>query len=208
MSLFLVRHGNTFGPGDRVVWVGSNLDLELTPEGEEQARALGRHLSQLELTDPVIFSSPLQRTYKTARLIAGELGIAPESIVVDQRLNEIDYGAWSGKSNQELSDGGFGREVENWNSGSVWPTNAGWLPTEEQLKDGVSQFAQYVAKEFLDKARTVIAVSSNGRLRYFLGLIDSEWKGRRNFKIRTGHFSVLERSPSTWSCKCWNCPPG
>ena len=43
-KILLARHGNTFGPGDRIVWVGAQEDLPLVEKGEEQARALGNAL--------------------------------------------------------------------------------------------------------------------------------------------------------------------
>ena len=33
IELLLVRHGNTFAPGDRVVWVGKGQDLPLVESG-------------------------------------------------------------------------------------------------------------------------------------------------------------------------------
>ena len=38
VELLLVRHGNTFGPGDAVTWVGAREDLPLVESGEAQAR--------------------------------------------------------------------------------------------------------------------------------------------------------------------------
>ena len=45
MLLLLARHGNTFEPSDKVVWVGARTDLPLTSMGREQAAALGEGLS-------------------------------------------------------------------------------------------------------------------------------------------------------------------
>ena len=46
MDILCARHGNTFAPGQRAVFVGAKEDLPLTEEGETQARdlaiALGR----------------------------------------------------------------------------------------------------------------------------------------------------------------------
>ena len=44
IELLLVRHGNTFSPGDRVSWVGRGEDLPLVESGRAQASALGATL--------------------------------------------------------------------------------------------------------------------------------------------------------------------
>ena len=41
MKLILARHGNTFGPQDKVTWVGSTNDLPLVEEGLAQAQRFG-----------------------------------------------------------------------------------------------------------------------------------------------------------------------
>ena len=37
MRLILSRHGNTFSPGEKAVWVGRRSDLPLVEEGRRQA---------------------------------------------------------------------------------------------------------------------------------------------------------------------------
>ena len=44
MDILFARHGNTFGPGDKVVWVGRETDLPLVEKGLAQAEAAGQAL--------------------------------------------------------------------------------------------------------------------------------------------------------------------
>jgi len=44
-QLFIVRHGNTFDPGDTVTRVGARTDLPLSSSGRAQADALARHFA-------------------------------------------------------------------------------------------------------------------------------------------------------------------
>lgn len=92
VSLTVVRHGATS-------WSAlgrhtSRTDVELLPEGEQEAIALAprlhRHLYSLVLT------SPRQRAVDTARL-AG----FPDA-VVDANLSEWDYGADEGRTTAEI----------------------------------------------------------------------------------------------------------
>ena len=99
--ILLARHGNTFGPGDTPVWVGAKEDLPLVESGEAQARALGEALAEAGLTPSRIICGPLKRTRRAAGVVAELTGYSG-SETIDERLKEIDYGSWGGKSNDCL----------------------------------------------------------------------------------------------------------
>ncbi len=86
-DVYLVRHGET-------AWsiTGQHTgrtDLALTSRGEDQARAVGPRLKGLEFDH--VFSSPLQRAWRTCEL-AGFAGAA----TLDPDLVEWDYGQYEG----------------------------------------------------------------------------------------------------------------
>jgi broad specificity phosphatase PhoE len=62
-------------------------DVDLSPRGVEDALALARHYSAIELD--AVFCSDLRRATRTAALLFGERGL---SIQADARLREFDYG--------------------------------------------------------------------------------------------------------------------
>ena len=92
---FVVRHGHAesnergFVAGDKDAPVG------LTDRGEREARAAGARLKEAGVTK--LFVSPFVRTRRTAEIIAREAGIAPEDIVIDERLSEINTGVFNGR---------------------------------------------------------------------------------------------------------------
>ena len=87
--LIIVRHGNTFDPGDTPTRVGARTDLALSISGERQAAALAAHFRDTHFA--AAFSSPLLRTRQTARaILAGRAG-APALLILPF-LTEIDYG--------------------------------------------------------------------------------------------------------------------
>jgi len=93
--LVIVRHGET-------EWSASGqhtgcTDIALTPAGETAASGLGRRLAELGLAPAVRLSSPRARAVETARL-AG-LG---DGLVVDDRLAELDYGDYEGRTTVEI----------------------------------------------------------------------------------------------------------
>lgn len=95
MKLYLVRHGET-ELNVKKVYYGFT-DCDLTEKGKDQARALRRGFETMVLD--VVLESPLIRAKDTATLLLGE---NPVPRVTDDRLKELNFGAWEGKSWQEL----------------------------------------------------------------------------------------------------------
>ena len=104
-ELVLVRHGQSAGNVadaearrrglGRLDLATRDADTPLSPSGELQARAVGRHLLDL---DPqhrpdVVLTSPYVRAARTAALAVAGLGI---EAVPDERLRERDLGAFDG----------------------------------------------------------------------------------------------------------------
>jgi broad specificity phosphatase PhoE len=94
--LVLLRHGET-------EWSKSGqhtgrTDLELTDTGRVQAELVGRVLSELKLTDPLVVSSPRIRALTTAKLA----GLAVDE--VSPLLAEWDYGDYEGLTTPEIQE--------------------------------------------------------------------------------------------------------
>ncbi|MER9001912.1 histidine phosphatase family protein [Mesorhizobium australicum] len=201
MKLILSRHGNTFGPGDKVTWVGRRTDLTLTAEGCRQAQDLGNALCQSGAMLGGIYCGPLRRTRQYAEIIVERIGAAPVPIV-DSRLAEIDYGAWEGLSSQEIITQ-FGREeFEGWERSGAWPESSGWSPSEATLAHGVTTFVGQLARTHREDS-AVLAVTSNGVLRYFLRLAGNSLNG----KVGTGHICILEVLQGKCRVHAWNIAP-
>lgn len=197
MKLLLVRHGNTFGPGDRVVWVGANEDIPLVEKGEAQARALGEALRAAGIAPDAMVCGPLKRTRRAAELVMAELGLdgAPR---VDERLREIDYGPWGGLDESEVAERfgpGAAAELNAWRTQSRWPTQTvTWRPGETAIIENVRALVGELEGE-LGPAGTAIVCSSNGILRYFLELTDDGLAAavaKGTAKMGTGAASLLE----------------
>ena len=193
MKLILARHGNTFGFHDKVTWVGSTNDLPLVEEGLAQAQRFGDALAKEEGKIAAIYHAPLLRTKKFAEIIASKLeGEVP--LISDERLTELDYGQWSGRTDQEIEQK-FGEDcLSGWIDKSIWPENCDWVGSPAQVEEQVKSFADELLKTYPGDS-TVCAVSSNGRLRYFLKLVDREFEKRvadKSFKVATGRKCVVE----------------
>src|SRR5262245_8217779 len=132
MQLILARHGNTFDPGDRPVWVGARTDLPLVAKGRDQAIKLGQALKAADLVPRRVLAGPLRRTRETASLALAASGATVDTIDIDDRLREIDYGLWEGKSSDEIRLMGGGVDLEAWEREGRWPLDAGWPSSSEQ----------------------------------------------------------------------------
>jgi broad specificity phosphatase PhoE len=92
-TIHLCRHGDTAWSGERRF--AGRTDIPLTPEGEEAAVLLGKRLAAVAFDRVLV--SPLARAVRTA-----ELAGFPTAIV-DQRLIELYFGEYEGKTRAEIA---------------------------------------------------------------------------------------------------------
>lgn len=200
--LLLVRHGNTFNAGDKVVWCGARTDLPLTEAGEAQARALGERLRGLGVGALAGFlCGPLKRTKRAAELIAECAGWA-RAAVETEALREIDYGAWEALSTEEIEALDGGDALTAWNKSAVWPKAVGWTPLPEEILHHAGEMMAAAAV----RGGLSVVVTSNGILRFF-GLQVAAEKRPAALKVATGHVCVLVHGVSGWEVRQWNVAP-
>ena len=104
--MWIVRHGQSAGNVARdladeaglheIAITGRDVDVPLSPLGEQQAAALGRWFAALpaEERPTIILSSPYLRAMRTAEHVraAGGLAGADADIIADERLREKEFG--------------------------------------------------------------------------------------------------------------------
>ena len=195
MKIYLARHGNTFGPDDKVIWVGGANDLPLVEKGKQQAKDCANAFISSGVTIEAIFSGSLLRTSEFAEIIRKSLGLEFKPIE-DLRFNEINYGRWDGKTSEGIEEE-FGWEaLDAWNKRSIWPTDCDWQGNEELVKQNINEFLSEISEKFSEDD-SILIVSSSGKLRYFLTLIPGEFDKRikeQTFKMKTGNLSRIDYS--------------
>ncbi len=208
MLFLLARHGNTFEKGDKVVWVGARTDLPLTAKGREQAAALAAGLQPVKLHIKRVIAGPLKRTREHAAIMAERL-VWPAPIAVDERLREIDYGLWEGRSSEEIQALGGDAELKAWNETGQWPHAPGWMPSPETIAANVAQLASECAAT-LGTGDAALLVTSNGILKFFLKLVPGAFEdmaARGALKVATGNCCALRHSASGWQIQFWDREP-
>jgi probable phosphoglycerate mutase len=205
MLLVLARHGNTFGPDDTPVWVGANEDLPLVDKGLEQSRAIGRALNEAGLMPDRILAGPLKRTRTGAALAAEQCGFSGE-IEIDDRLKEIDYGVWGGRSDLQIAQDWGSDAIDAWRERSIAPAGAGWSPDPAQIAANARAVYDAVTRDRSDD-HTVLLVSSNGILRYFHALLAGAGAPPEQAKVKTGHMGAAQIITHNAELICWNAAP-
>jgi probable phosphoglycerate mutase len=208
MLLLLARHGNTFEAGEKAIWVGARTDLPLTSKGREQAAALAAALASLKPGIERVIAGPLKRTREHAE-IAARLAGFEAAIADDERLREIDYGLWEGKSSEEIQALGAGCELRAWNESGEWPRSPQWTPSPETIAAKAAGLAGELAAA-LPGDRAALLVTSNGILKFFLKLVPGafeEMGARGALKVATGHCCALRNGERGWQVMFWNREP-
>jgi probable phosphoglycerate mutase len=208
MLLLLARHGNTFEAGEKAVWVGARTDLPLTAKGREQAQALAVALQPVKPRIERVISGPLKRTREHAEIIVRSSG-SEAVVTIDERLREIDYGLWEGKSSEEIRALGGDRELRAWNEIGEWPRSPQWAPSPETIEANAAGLASELAA-VLPAERAALLVTSNGILKFFLKLVPGAFEAmaaRGTLKVATGHCCALRYHQHGWQVVFWDCEP-
>jgi len=106
-TFFLVRHAAHDNVGGYLA--GRTPGIRLGEAGRAQAGRLGERMRRERFV--AILASPRERTQETAAAIASACGGLP--VTTAPELDEVDFGAWSGKSFDVLNDDPLWRR---WNS--------------------------------------------------------------------------------------------
>ncbi|MGD3107379.1 histidine phosphatase family protein [Streptomyces sp. YGL11-2] len=115
-TLILVRHGRSTANTSGVL-AGRTPGVALDERGAAQAAALPARLARIPLA--VAVSSPLQRCRETlGPLLDARPGLRLET---DDRINECDYGDWSGRKLAELGDEPLMEVVQQHPSAAAFP---------------------------------------------------------------------------------------
>lgn len=208
MKIILSRHGNTFSATDPVIWVGATQDLPLVDSGILQAHCLAQALQKADIKPKAVYCGPLKRTYDYAAIVLEQLHSSKKPIV-DTRLTEIDYGNWAGLTTTQVQEIDEGEELSAWENLSVWPKYAGWEGSPTRMIKENREFCKDLTSKY-DQGDTVLVISSNGRLRYFLKLIPGLFEQHvqdKTFKVATGNICLLTYENRKWQMQFWNKKP-
>jgi probable phosphoglycerate mutase len=217
-TLVIIRHGNTFAPGETPRRAGKRTDIPLVEE--IRSRNAAKYLLNRNIIPDRIFAAPLKRTMQTANLIIDEMKL--KSVVIpDNRFTEIDYGEDENQTEEQVRyrlgleyvansnlPGNIGESeiirygkavVDLWNAKAIVPS--GWNVDVEEIISSWKDFANSVYK-------TTLICTSNGIIRFAPYILnESEAKdffSRYGLKVATGSVSIFKSVENVWKCVEWN----
>ncbi len=157
LNVYLLRHGETAYNADGNRYCGRT-DIDLTEKGTQQANLVNSQLKGMSFD--AVYSSPLKRALYTAEIASGL-----KTVQTDERIIEVDFGEWEGKTKEEFI-------AENEGLWTDWMNNPGSTKagaTGENASDVVSRVDDFY-KEMLAKHPdgNILVVGHNGINRLYL----------------------------------------
>ena len=197
LRLLLVRHGLSSFNKERRIQGRDDLS-NLSDEGHEQARALGRSLQ--EVSFQAVYSSPLQRAAATtASLLETHAGSTPNA-VFDDGLLEVDLEPWSGQTINDLVN----NEAEAYKTWKHRPMElelqrrdgSTYKPLPELMEQARGFINNLLQRHPIDGNDTVLVVAHNAILRcLMLVLLGEPDHGFRRLRVDNTSLSIFNLRP-------------
>lgn len=141
-TLLLVRHGRSTANAAGLL-AGRTPGVRLHADGAAQAAALPARLAGVPLAAAV--HSPLVRCRET---LAPLLAARPELPVhQDERINECDYGDWSGRKLAELVDEPLMETVQRQPSAAAFPGGESMRTMQHRAAEAAREWSDRVGRE-------------------------------------------------------------
>jgi len=192
---YLVRHGESEWNAENRLCGRSNVPL--SEAGRRQARSLAERLKPIRFE--AFYSSPLERALETARLIAESVALQP---VPDQRLVELDYGQWEGKTLTEITDNDP-RTFRAWDADPAQVAPPGGESGLEAQRRIVSCLEALAAKH--PQGHVLVAFHKTVcrlAICHALGMPPSEY--RRRLILDNAALSIIQARPYGWQLIAFN----
>jgi broad specificity phosphatase PhoE len=157
LKIYFLRHGET--TASKTGGYCGSLDPDMTPEGYGMAEDFAEYYKKLPWE--AVFASPMRRTVATAKPLCDLLGIRAE---YKDGLKEIGYGAWEGKTPEEVDNEYHDEYVR-------WLTDPGWnAPTGGERGVDIARRSSLALQEIATayNAGNVLVVSHKATIRIML----------------------------------------
>lgn len=157
LQLYFLRHAETVF--SQTGGYCGELDVELTPNGVEMAKAFAA--AYKDLPWEAIYASPMKRTIATAKPLCDAIGMEMQ---LRDGLKEIRYGAWESRSAEEVNRE-FGEDYVQWLTEPAWNP-----PTGGETAVQIASRASLVVTEIQQNypSGNVLVVSHKATIRIIL----------------------------------------
>ncbi|HUS36537.1 MAG TPA: histidine phosphatase family protein [Verrucomicrobiae bacterium] len=195
--LYLIRHGEVEKAYHKVF--GGRIDMELSPLGHEQVRAIARFLRAAP--PDVMYASPMRRVQQTLAPLAEETGLKP---ILLEGLREVDFGAWTGLSWDEVLQK-HGVSAYSW----LHQLDEGTIERAETVPE-FRKRVEISLDQILAEApgKTVAVICHGGVIRMLLSiLLDLPFRKMSIFEIEYASVTKIHHRPSKREIEFLNLTP-
>ncbi len=184
MRIYLVRHGLTHW--NHEFRYQGHTDIELSPQGIEQAFALKKRLKGEDIK--AIFSSDLRRARQTAEIINQEHNL---EIQIDPALKEVNFGVWEGLTYQDLQQK-YPEQLKIWkDTPHLLDIETG--ETFDSLMHRAINFVNNIYNAY--RKDNIIVVSHGGTIAAMIcGLMNEPLKFMWTYKQKNAALNIIKRN--------------
>lgn len=186
MNIYLVRHGETYENSKKLYY--GKIDAMLNENGKDEMSKARKYLSEIKFDK--VYVSERKRTKESAKIIVNN----NVNFIVDERINELNFGEFEGKSYEELLEQ-YPDECKEWRKDwkNFTPSNG---ESYKMMYNRVREFIYDIEKE---KGDNILIVTHGGVIKTFYSFImdenlDTFWK----FSCSNGCVAHIKYEYGNW----------
>lgn len=198
INLYAIRHGqSTLNKTPHIICGRSN-EAPITEQGVRESKERGRSFYIRGIIPDAVYSSPADRAMHTAYHTLGEMGLRNMPIIIDDDLQELDQGLWTGQLRSEKYTEDVLAQIHT--EGKDFAADGG--ESMNQTGERTLRSMTRIADEHAEKGKTkTIFVFGHGMSIRCLASILEDWSQRKTF---TTVVPNAAETLLTYSQQAWN----
>lgn len=178
IQLVILRHGEIAGFYNTYLGI---TDAHLSMRGQEQAAEAAACLSKSSFA--AVYCSPLKRCQETLEKLN-----RTEKVTLDERIREINFGLWEGKTFSEINEQ-YPEYVSKW----AQCDRQFCFPEGEKISGFRSRISNFANQLYELNSGNILIVSHGGVIRHLIcALLNISFDNYLYFKIDYGRFVLLD----------------
>jgi len=195
MYIYLTRHGETIWNVDKRTQ--GVQDIPLSKRGIRQAEALAERLANENIS--TIYTSNLERAYRTAEIIGNRAGLIP---IRKEELNEVNFGEWEGLTLKQIKTDYPGMFEKFYKDFSYAPEHGESL---NAVQNRIHSFIRFIKKNHCDRDDRILVVSHTYPVRMLiLELMSFSTDLLLDFQLDNTGISIIKLDDNTKRMICLN----
>ena len=198
VNVYLFRHAESMANVDRHLIGGRSNESELSELGVQQSQKLGGYIARATIKPVAIYASPAVRTFDTALIATSEAEL-DHSIKIDDRLQELSQGEWTGKDRAKLYTPKLLAEIRSKGKDFKAPGGESMNEVGERMLEAIDDFSFENAPRTLYEAPTIYVFTHGLAIRCLASYIHN-WSHHRTYSTNVPNASITHftRGGGNW----------